>query len=81
MIKIDVEGHENSVLSGGIETIKRNNPIIFIENLSPAYPHLFQDSQFDEFFKETNYIRKHKDIEGSCMDLWIPKLMELPNGK
>jgi hypothetical protein len=81
MVKIDVEGHENSVLSGGIETIKRNNPIIFIENLSPGYPHLFHDSQFDEFFKEINYIRKHKNIVGSCMDLWIPKLMELPNGK
>ena len=81
MIKIDVEGHENSVLNGGIETIKRNNPIIFIENLSPAYPRLFQDSQFDEFFKETNYIRAYNNIVSSCMDLWIPKSMELPNGK
>jgi FkbM family methyltransferase len=73
MIKIDVEGHENSVLNGGIETIKKNSPIIFIENLSGGYPHLFNDSQFDEFFKKINYIRTHKNIEGSFMDLWIPK--------
>ena len=73
MIKIDVEGHENSVLNGGIETIKRNQPIIFIENLSSAYSHLFEDSQFDEFFESINYIRTHKNINSSCMDLWIPK--------
>ena len=73
MIKIDVEGHENSVLNGGIETIKKNNPIIFIENLSSGYPHLFKDSQFDEFFEKLNYSRIHKNIEGSFMDLWIPK--------
>ena len=73
MIKIDVEGHENSVLNGGIETIKKNNPIIFIENLSSGYPHLFKDSQFDEFFEKINYSRIHKNIEGSFMDLWIPK--------
>jgi FkbM family methyltransferase len=73
MIKIDVEGHENSVLNGGIETIKKNSPIIFIENLSSGYPHLFDDSQFDEFFEKINYSRIHKNIEGSFMDLWIPK--------
>ena len=73
MIKIDVEGHENSVLNGGIETIKKNNPIIFIENLSSGYPHLFKDSQFDEFFEKINYSRIHKNIEDSFMDLWIPK--------
>jgi FkbM family methyltransferase len=73
MIKIDVEGHENSVLNGGIETIKKNSPIIFIENLSSGYPHLFKDSQFDEFFEKINYSRIHKNIEGSFMDLWIPK--------
>jgi FkbM family methyltransferase len=72
MIKIDVEGHENSVLNGGIETIKRNQPIIFIENLSSGYPHLFKDSQFDEFFENINYIRIHKNINRSFMDLWIP---------
>jgi FkbM family methyltransferase len=73
MIKIDVEGHENSVLNGGIETIKRNSPIIFIENLSSGYPHLFEDSQFGDFFEKINYTRIHKNIEGSFMDLWLPK--------
>ena len=52
MIKIDVEGHEIPVLIGGIETIKKNKPIIFIENLSHGYPHLFKENQFDEFFEK-----------------------------
>lgn len=73
MIKIDVEGHENQVLSGSIETIKNNNPIIFIENLSHGYPHLFLDSQFDNFFKKINYTRTHKNIGHSYMDLWQPQ--------
>lgn len=72
MIKIDVEGHENCVLNGSIQTIKRNKPIIFIENLSHGYPTLFVESQFDEFFSSINYIKVAKNIEGSYMDLWSP---------
>ena len=30
-IKIDVEGHEQSVIEGGLETIKKNKPTILIE--------------------------------------------------
>ncbi len=30
-IKIDVEGHEKNVILGGLETIKRNKPILLIE--------------------------------------------------
>jgi len=33
MIKIDVEGHEEEVLKGAVDTIKKNHPIIFVENL------------------------------------------------
>lgn len=73
MIKIDVEGHENSVLLGGIETIKNNQPIIFIENLSSGYPNLFKNSQFDEFFGKVGYVRTLTNIKGSFMDLWVPK--------
>lgn len=31
-IKIDVEGHELSVLQGGVETLRRDRPCLFIEN-------------------------------------------------
>lgn len=31
MIKIDVEGHEAKVLSGALDTIKRNRPVLIIE--------------------------------------------------
>jgi len=72
MMKIDVEGHENSVLNGSVQTIKRNKPIIFIENLSHGYPALFVESQFDSFFNSINYTKVAKNVEGSYMDLWSP---------
>ena len=31
LIKIDVEGHEDKVLSGALDTIKRNRPVLIIE--------------------------------------------------
>ncbi len=31
-LKIDVEGYENKVLSGGLQTIKKYKPIIYVEN-------------------------------------------------
>lgn len=37
-IKIDVEGHEESVLRGGIKTITSNQPILFIECGHPGHP-------------------------------------------
>lgn len=38
-IKIDVEGHEEAVLHGGIETIQRNRPNILIEIEERHKPH------------------------------------------
>ena len=73
MIKIDVEGHENSVLKGAINTIINNKPIIFIENLGHGYPNLFNVTQFDEFFESINYVKEMINIHGGLMDLWIPK--------
>ncbi|MBK9337679.1 MAG: FkbM family methyltransferase [Lewinellaceae bacterium] len=32
LIKIDVEGHELEVLRGGLETIRRNKPVLLIED-------------------------------------------------
>ena len=31
LIKIDVEGHEKNVIQGGIETLKKNKPVLLIE--------------------------------------------------
>ena len=31
LIKIDVEGHEKNVIQGGIETVKKNKPILLVE--------------------------------------------------
>jgi hypothetical protein len=30
-IKIDVEGHENAVIDGALDTIKRDHPVLFVE--------------------------------------------------
>ena len=35
LVKIDVEGHENEVLEGGIITIKKNKPLLIIESFPP----------------------------------------------
>lgn len=73
MIKIDVESHELQVLNGSVDTINRNKPIIFLENLGYFYPHRFQINKFDEFFEKINYKKdKGNDTLGSMMDLWIP---------
>jgi FkbM family methyltransferase len=52
LIKIDVEGHELSVLRGGLETIRKNRPHLYIE---------IQDenllSEVEDFLFELSYFR------------------------
>ena len=73
MIKIDVENHENEVLEGAKDTIIRNKPIIFIENLFYGYPNVCPDpNPHQKIFNELNYIKKESNILGSYMDLWVP---------
>jgi FkbM family methyltransferase len=78
MMKVDVEGAEESVLKGSLDTIKRNRPIIFVENLGWAWPELFEVDRLDSFFNTIEYSRKESNIpgemggHGSLMDLWIP---------
>jgi FkbM family methyltransferase len=71
MIKIDVEGHEEEMLKGAVETIKKNHPIVFIENLGYNWPELFEVDRLDSFFHNMGYIRKEENIVGSLMDLWV----------
>ena len=74
MIKIDVENHENEVLEGAKQTILRNKPIIFIENLFYGYPNVCPDpNPHQKIFNELNYKRVETNILGSYMDLWTPK--------
>lgn len=74
MIKIDVENHENEVLEGGKQTILRNKPIIFIENLFHGYPNVCPDpNPHQKIFDELNYQKIESNILGSFMDLWISK--------
>jgi FkbM family methyltransferase len=73
MIKIDVENHENEVLEGAKQTILRNKPIIFIENLFHGFPNVCPDpNPHKKIFNELNYVKKESNILGSYMDLWIP---------
>ena len=71
MIKIDVEGHEDGVLKGAVNTIKKNHPIIFIENLGYGWPELFDVNRLNSFFDEMGYVKKEENIIGSLMDLWV----------
>jgi FkbM family methyltransferase len=71
MIKIDVEGHEEEMLKGAVNTIKKNHPIIFIENLGYGWPELFKVDRLNSFFDEMGYIKKEENIVGSLMDLWV----------
>lgn len=74
MMKIDVENHENEVLAGARETITRNKPIIFIENLHHGFPGVCPDSEpHKKIFDELNYVKAEANILGSFMDLWVPK--------
>jgi FkbM family methyltransferase len=74
MIKIDVENHENEVLEGAKQTILRNKPIIFIENLFYEYPNVCPDpNHHQKIFDKLNYKRIETNILGSFMNLWITK--------
>ena len=73
MIKIDVENHENEVLNGARQTILRNKPIIFIENLHHGFPKVCPDPEpHESFFKSVNYKKIYHNIHNSFMDLWVP---------
>jgi FkbM family methyltransferase len=76
MIKIDVENHENEVLEGAKNTILRNKPIIFIENLYHGYPNVQPNpNPHQKIFEELNYKKIYSNILGGFMDLWVPIYM------
>ena len=72
LIKIDVENHENEVLEGAKDTIARNKPIIFVENLFHGNQQLCPNPHA-QTFEKLNYIKRDTNILGGYMDLWVPK--------
>lgn len=50
LIKIDVEGFEEEVLKGGIETINRCRPVLYIEDDRPQ-----KSASLRQFLKELGY--------------------------
>ncbi len=60
-VKIDVEGHEEEVLAGALDTIRRCRPVILLE--------VKQDSResVDRFFHECGYERYH--LQGQRLQL------------
>lgn len=61
LIKIDVEGMEIEVIRGGLETIRRHGPPIFVENdseeKSPALIQLLWDLDYECYWHTTPYVR------------------------
>ena len=59
-------------MDGARETILRNKPIIFIENLFYGYPNVCPDpNPHQKILNELNYTKIYSNIVGSFMDLWI----------
>lgn len=60
IIKIDVQGYENFVLNGALETIKKNNPIFIIE-IEDEQLEIYNKNKNDifDFFKKHKYILNH----------------------
>lgn len=85
-IKIDTEGHELSVIEGGIETIKRAKPILFVEiiqnlaingyfnkNYSKTIK-LLRDSGYESYLFKGGKLSKtdeNLEIEGVYMYLFV----------
>jgi FkbM family methyltransferase len=75
-MKIDVEGHENQVLKGAIETIKKSKPVMIIEILGGVTLNTASISEIKyindtkEFIKSLNY---NVDLIANSDYLCIPK--------
>jgi hypothetical protein len=54
LIKIDTQGSEFEIIQGGLQTIKRHKPFIFIETWS--YPYYEKIKYFDEILSELRKI-------------------------
>lgn len=57
-IKIDVEGHELSVLKGAEITLRKNEPIILLESMTSQINHFLSELGYDFFAYEENILKR-----------------------
>jgi hypothetical protein len=75
-IKIDVEGFEEAVLWGGIETITRDKPIMYIED-----DRMEKRSSLRAYIKSLGYtyeahqptLYREQNFKGLKKNIWAPK--------
>ena len=68
IIKLDVEGFEHDVLKGAIKTIKKNRPVLYIENPSKQIKKFllkmnYSQYYFNHSFKKFSAYNKTKNID------------------
>lgn len=73
LIKIDVEGHENSVLRGAQDTLRRCKPVIFLENGYHYHKHVHPDPEpHAQFLIPLGFKKVASNVVESSMDVWMP---------
>ena len=68
-IKIDVDGYEDLLMKGAVETIANNSPVINIEMKRTKRPHVVQDAE--DVLKKLGYICKKRTKSD---DVWLESL-------
>ena len=73
LIKIDVEGHENEVLEGGIRTIRESKPLLIIESFPPKQAKLIMALR--EIGYKINDADKMSTVQDDTVNLfaWHPQ--------
>ena len=74
LIKIDVEGHENEVLEGGIQTIRESKPLLIIESFPP------KQAKIIITLKEIGYKIKDADKMSAVQDNTVNLFAWHPQG-
>ncbi len=72
LIKIDVEGHELEVLKGGKETIRREKPVLIIENNEDQQPEI-QEFLGNLGYRATTFSQLHRNGAASPNLIFLPE--------
>lgn len=73
LVKIDVEGHENAVLRGAQETLRRCKPIVILENGHYYHSHVHPDPEpHAPLLEALGFKKVASNIVESSMDVWAP---------
>ncbi len=79
VIKLDVEGHEMSVIEGGLELIKKYSPLIIIEfSKFIDQNKKFNYSYLEKFLKEFDYEIYDINYQRTNLSLLIKEMNDLP---